>query len=531
MIITNTDGLGRIEVTTIPVPEFARITLATYTYSGKVLLFYHSDEDPNEIDFTNIATVNDDGTDFRTIFSGVIKQHPKANGIRIMPYQDNKRALLGDYVLECSPDIDHCEKVEIVPIEYPWAVYDDPLTTHHWSEIIIAPDNEHISWTMLRSDVGAANAIGVLKRNQDKYIIEKAQLISSFGYFKEDEEHSGHIVPQIVRGGEVKQFVRGGTAISLVGAKKGAITDSVVQDLLTDEITQITKTPGYNETTMFSPDERLGLVMSTRGSKRTDPAIFGLMPRPYGLLATQGLTMFIYMYAVAGVRSFRGGNIGPVLINIERSMHEAGYQGVQLHDPEEEWVYVSPMSWHPNGKRAMWLEMLRGSDAAENGRLLRIRKVTLHDYQPGETVPCAKTPDEIPYGITDEQWRQFIPDINVAGKIAGKHSGYIEYQRQGEKMAGGFIEARYVNYSDDGKTFYNGYEKSRHAFRTGCQYEADVEMTGEQQGEMKLRAVFSNVTFELPPKLLFDKAEDGKPKSYGYATYNGVTMNIEDMAP
>jgi hypothetical protein len=43
--------------------------------------------------------------------------------------------------------------------------------------------------------------------------------------------------------------------------------------------------------------------------------------------------MFLYMYAVAGVRQFRAGNIGPVLIDIERSRHEEGYQGVLLHDP------------------------------------------------------------------------------------------------------------------------------------------------------------------------------------------------------
>jgi len=61
------------------------------------------------------------------------------------------------------------------------------------------------------------------------------------------------------------------------------------------------------------------------------------------------------MYAVAGVRSFREGNICPVLIDIERSINADGYQVMQLNDPTENRVYVSPMSWHPNGKKAMWL--------------------------------------------------------------------------------------------------------------------------------------------------------------------------------
>jgi hypothetical protein len=46
---------------------------------------------------------------------------------------------------------------------------------------------------------------------------------------------------------------------------------------------------------------------------------------------------------------------------------------------------------------------------------------------------------------------------------------------------------------------------------------------------MKLRAAFSKVAdFELP-KLLFEKAEDGKPKSYGYVSYRGVTFRVENM--
>lgn len=536
MIITDPD-FGRIEVTTIPLPALARVTLATYTCSGTVMLFYRSDEDPKRDGFLNIAVVNDDGTNFRTIYSGGIRQHPKANGIRIMPFHDNKRALLGDYVLECHPDIDHCETVELVPIEYPWQVDTDPRTTHRWSEIIIAPDNEHMSWTMLRTDIGAANGLGILKREGGKYIIENPQIISSREGFKADEANPGYLIPQVMRGGEVKQFVHGGTAISLVGAKDGATPDSVVQDLLTGEVAQITKTPGYDETTMFSPDERLGIVMSTRGSKHTDPAIFGLMPRPHCLITTGGLSLVLYMYAVAGVRSFRKGNIGPALVDIERSMHEAGYQGVLLHDPAEEWVYMSPISWHPNGKKAMWMEIVRGSFSAEGGLQSRVRKVTLHDYQPQAPVAIQRTPDDIPYAIkniTGGLDHLFAFDSSIDGKIAGRHSGYVEVKTQARDLLRGIAssgQSTYVNYSDDGKTFYNGFERVVSSFTGDNVYEADLERTGEQRGEMKLRATFSPVSYEVPPRLLFDQAPDGKPKSYGYATYNGVTLRIEDMAP
>jgi len=537
MIIENSAGLGRLEVSTLPLPDFAREISATYTCSGKVLVAYTKTDDPQEKDYWNIAVVNDDGSDFHPIFGGPIPKHPKANGIRFMVFADNQRVLLGDYVLECKPDIDACQYAELIPVHYPWGCEQDPRTMCHWSEIIIAPDNRHMAWTILRTDIGAAVGLGVLTRNQDSYRIEQAQLISTLKFFEPDPANPGYLLMRPILGGEVKQFVRGGTAISAVGAKDGALTDSVVQDLTSSEVTQITRTPGYDETTIFSPDERLGLVMSTRGSAKTNPAIFGLLPRPRGGLATQGLIQHLYLYAVAGVRSFRKGNIGPVLIDIERSMHEPGYQGALLHDPDEEWVYHSPMSWHPGGKKAMWMEGLRGSDTGPHGsgRQMRVRKVELLDYQPQAAVPAAPTPDEIPYGLKGDLGAESLrstPALDIAGKIAGRHSGYIEYVRQGQKPAPalmGSIQAAYFNFSDGGQIFYNGYEKSTFSLMGESMYEADLSMSGARQGEMKLRATFSQTSFEIPPRLLFAPAGDGQPKSYGYARCDGVQLNIQDL--
>lgn len=538
MMIQNTNGLGRVEVSTIPMPAIATEITATYTFSGSVLVSFKSTEDPAEIkDFWNIAVVNDDGNDFRIIFSGPIPKHPKANGIRFMVYPDNTRVLLGDYVLECNPDIDRCQHTELVPVKYPWQYEQDPRTMCHWSEIIIAPDNQHIAWTILRTDIGAAVGLGILARHSDAYIIEKAQIISTIKYVEDDKEHPGCLTLQPMRGGEVKQFIHGGTAISVVGAKHGALTDSVVQDLISGEITQITYTPGYDETTIFSPDECLGIVMSTRASKKTDPAIFGLLPRPRGGLATGGLIQHLYLYAVAGVRSFRKGNIGPVLIDIERSMHEPHYQGIALNDPQEEWVYYSPMSWHPGGKKAMWLEGQRSKTAGSSDRKkMRVRKVELLDYQPGATVAAMLIPDDIPYGFKGENGGESLrntPSSDISGKIIGNHSGHITYTRQGQQPAPalmGSIEVTYTNFSDDGKTFYDGYEKSKFTFMGESSYEANLAMTGEQQGEMMLRATFSQSSYEKPPLLLFEAADDGKPKSYGYAKYKDEQLNIEDLS-
>lgn len=520
----SSNGIGRTAISTIPLPSSVKkLESSTYTYSGKVLLIYKTENDINTTDFWNIAVMDDDGTNFKVIFSGVIPTKPKSPGIRIMPFQDNKRVLLGDYVLECAPNIDNSTSAKIVPIEYPSSLVDDARITTHWSEIIIAPDNKHMSWTILRSDIGGAAAIGVLTRKTDNYVIENAQLISSIPAFKEDPKKPGYMIPNPLRGGEVKQFVKGGNAISVVGGKTFSTPDSVVQDLDSDKTTQITYTPGYDETTIFSPDERLGMVMSTRFSEHTDPAIFGLMPRPYGIYTFTDMMWPLYTYAITGVRNFREGNIGPVLIDINRSMNQPGYKGVQL-TTDKNWVYYSPMSWHPNGKRAMWLEGYRGS----NGSQMRIQKVNLLDYKPKQTVPIKPTTDNIPYGIKDLTVLNSVnPNVNV--KIAGKTSGYMSYTRNASSIFSGQSEVQYVNYSDDGVSFYNGYEKININAGGESRYEANVQLTGSKQGEMKFRATFSALWGATPAKLLFDTDADGQPKSYGYATYDGTTLRIEDL--
>jgi hypothetical protein len=197
-------------------------------------------------------------------------------------------------------------------------------------------------------------------------------------------------------------------------------------------------------------------------------------------------------------------------------MKDTDYRGVALHDPEENWVYYSPMSWHPAGKNVMWPEGLRGT------RTMRIRIATLLDHTPAAAVPAQKTPEAIPYAVKDLSKVRSGSGI-VEGKIAGKHSGYIELSVNAGSHIAGSARAMYVDYSDDGKNFYNGFEKSCCSLTAETTYEADLVRKGDDPGEMKFRASFSPGTYDKPPKLLLEK-------SRGYASYRGVTLNIEDMA-
>ncbi|GLX66324.1 hypothetical protein [Paenibacillus glycanilyticus] len=519
------EGIGRVRVSTIPLPSDIILQDATYTYSGKVFVSYKTVNDLNTKDFFNFAILNDDGTKFKTIFSGVIPLKDRTGGIRYMPFQDNKRILLGDYVLECMPNLDKCNSTNLVPIVYPAGLDENnPNLTTRWSEIIIAPDNKHMAWSMFSSNSAGGQAVGVLSRKTDSYVLENVQLISVTEPFVADPNNPGFIIPPAAgRGGEVKQFIHGGNALSVVGAKNNVTTDSVIEDLTSTNVTQITHTPGYDETTIFSPDERLGMVMSTRFSAQTDPAIFGIMPRP--IYIAGGINGILYYYSVAGVRTFRSGDIGPALVDINRSMNDPGYKGIQLStDPD--WVYHSPMSWHPDGKHAMWIEGRRGLDDDLHKRL---QKVTLLDYKPHKTVPVKVTSDHIPGATTDLTKLNSSSSPNVQGKIAGKHSGYIDYSSSSTSPISGISEAQYVNYSDDGINFYNGSEKYNYNYLGESVYETHLQLTGNQPGEMNLRATFSSILGDTPARLLFDPAADGQPKSYGYATFNGITLHVEDL--
>jgi hypothetical protein len=532
-----TEEFGSIEVDTVPLPDGALDTYATYTSSGRIFLLYRRADDPAGEQIFHAATIEDDGSGCRHVFSGPIPQHPRANGIRAMMFPDNRRVLLGDYVLECEPDLDAAASARLVDVRYPWRQEEDPGTTHHWSEIIVAPDGEHVAWTILRADMGAAAGLGRLRRTAGAYEIVNPQLISTAEPYLPDPERPGYVLPQPSRGGEVKQFVRGGRAISAVGGVDGFLPDSVVQALDSDDLTAVTRGPGYDETTIFSPDERLGLVMTARASRATDPGVLGLLPRPRSGHALSAIAWAVYSYTVTGVRNHRPGNVGPVLVDVARSQTDPTYEGVALHDPAEEWVYVSPMSWHPDGTRCSWLETPRGSELAQPIRDIRIRRARLLDVVPGEPVPAAVVPDVVPYALRGEAaeltlWNPSEPVTSA--RVAGRHSGYLEIERTLPDPAHGTAgtgQVRYVRYSDDGDSFWSGLEHVTSGFVTDTVYVADVELAGPVPGEMHLRATWTPLVGPEPVRLCTEKAGDGRPASFGYARYGDQRLEISALVP
>ena len=176
MIIDNTE-IGRVEVRTLPLPEgLGSDVIGTYTYSGRVLVAVREPEKGK--DWYRVFTVEDDGTGICELFSGEIPQKPGANGIRWMCYADNRRVLLGDYVLECCPDLDHCESSELIDVVFPPEISRIPRLFMRWSEPIIAPDNVHVCFSSLTAG-NAFNFLGRLVRRENAYVMEDVSVIST----------------------------------------------------------------------------------------------------------------------------------------------------------------------------------------------------------------------------------------------------------------------------------------------------------------------------------------------------------------
>lgn len=517
--------LGKIEVRDLPLPQEFKEVSATYTPSGRILISRFLPEDEFEI-----YTVEDDGENLKEVFKGKIPQHKTANGIRFMVFEDNQRVLLGDYVLEAKPDLDHTKEAALVPVIYPKELMTYPSLFRHWSEIIISPDGTKMIWTML-TFTGANNFIGELKREQEAYVVSDVYCISSVKSFERIPGEENILKPLPLRGGEVKQFIQGGEAISLVG-NSDSISDSVVEELRTGDLYQFSQTPGYEETAIFSPDETLAICMSTRFSPKTNCAVLGQVPLPHSMYVRGSIINAAYNYAIGSNRIFRMGNIGPALVDAQKTREEGrSYKGADLSDPDNVFVYVSPLSFSPDSRKAL-VNMHTRLTAPVQQSVVRV--VTLLDRAPAPALPKKATPSgkEIPYALTLEDFLKENPALDTAGTIQGEHSGRIvcfKEEATGEKCS------RYEHYSADGKTFYEGTIRSlspANMFAAGdVVFTGDLTVTGEHQGRLDLHLCFTQKSLRDPVMLSFDKDEEGLPQTRGYAEYDGERVNAADMIP
>ena len=165
------------------------------------------------------------------------------------------------------------------------------------------------------------------------------------------------------------------------------------------------------------------------------------------------------------------------------------------------------MSWHPNSKRAIFSEV--STDDKK-----RVRIVRFDNYKPSESIKPSITPDDIPYAKKLEDLQDYKSDIN---NVIKGMKGYIIVNKT---EAGS--KSEYVNYSQDGKIFYDGYEQfSFVGSQNVGRIISKVTMTGEKEGKMDLM-----LTMNINGQVIYE--QDGNKVTYGYVYYNGKNLTVEE---
>ena len=499
----------KTHLSNIPLPEDIIIDDGHYMFDGNIFICYKR----STTNFTYFGVISDDGKNFKELYGEEFIVSPLANGIRLIPFRDGKRIYLGDFVFECNDttkNISSCEKGVLIPVNYPEEVVNNTDTYKTWSEMVVAPDNIHVAWTSLNMACGAVDFLGKFKRTENSYEIEESKIISTINFVEPDPTDESILITKIPRGGEIKQFIEGGNALTLVGTQPDEFVKSVYQSLKTEEVYTYSHEPGYDETSILSPDEKLGITMSTRFSPKTNMAIFGLMPRPHCSLVLSKIVESVYTYAVTNVRKTRKGNVGPVLFVKEKSINDPNYHGIDLHDTEEKFVFCSPISWHPSNLKAIWPEVEKGTSNR------RLRKLEISNYTPSAYPKIENTTDNVPYALDMSEMDNIHFDQKTNGTIKGKKSGEIIYYNSGFTQTHQTVKITYVNYSDDGKKFYNGEEEFIGDRTSKNVYKSNVILSGSESGQNNF-----TITFNTKSDLIKEETE-------GYATYGGKTIRAKD---
>ena len=147
-----------------------------------------------------------------------------------MPFDDNKKILTGDYILEYFPNIDNCTNSTLYGVIYPKEAVEMEGVYFVWSEIIVSSD-EYIAWSTLSFVYDSVNFLGKLVKGEDNYTITNVQIISTLAFIEYEDEDKGIFKDGVIRGGELKQITNGGEAITSVrvGASNYTLAKSVFQ--------------------------------------------------------------------------------------------------------------------------------------------------------------------------------------------------------------------------------------------------------------------------------------------------------------
>ena len=110
-------------------------------------------------------------------------------------------------------------------------------------------------------------------------------------------------------------------------------------------------------------------------------------------------------------------------------------------------------------------------------------------------------------------------ETETKGTIKGKHSGKIEYYNSGFTPTEQRVKMTYVNFSNDGKKFYNGEEEFIGKREIKNVYTSNVVLSGTESGTNNF-----TITFDSNSSLVMDE-------TFGFASYGEKTIYAKDYEP
>ena len=153
----------------------------------------------------------------------------------------------------------------------------------------------------------------------------------------------------------------------------------------------------------------------------------------------------------------------------------------------------------------MFSEIKKNNDE----QIKRIRIVNLKNYKPGKILENKKTPDNISYAKSLDN----LNDTSI-NEIHGFFKGKGGIMILNKTLT--WSKSEYLNYTEDDKTFYNGYEQFELISQYVGKLTSNLTMNGEKKGKMDL-----TLTMTYQGNIVFEE-------SYGYVEYNGKKLTIED---
>lgn len=492
----------RLESAIVPMPAHVRTPRSSGfvqdASSGITFEYTDAFTDDDEIGY-----VHTDGSGFRCIscdpaFDG----HPALDpgdafpdGRRFLAQsgENNGFGQLSFYVVECTPSIEHCAHVGILPIEgFPGG----PKLQDRVPKL--SPDGNHIVWTRIRTD-GYFMLVGALERRQRKYVIRDVRVLNPPSEAAQDSIQAWSFGSAWY---EAKSVSADGRSLAFAGTLGDSLNlDWFTMDLTSGLVTRLTRDGDWDEGGQMFPGERYMTGGSSRGSEVT--AALGAMPRPP-----------FFDFAIIGAvtnhyipRSFplvpdraRRSRLEQHVLDRRCADPELGLTAVELSEEGFVGNGGGGTIWSSDGTR-----FLNGERREDEPSTSRLSVVTIVGAEPfvGEPAPMV-IPTWAPRLRDLPEPRPWLRDRT----ITGPEGGTVTVSVTGDMLAGIF-EARYEGYVVSGCARLDGVQRASVLGALVADLEESFTLSGCLTGWSEIDVFFADVgTFGRATTVLGDDVHD-----------------------